>query len=287
MLRAKSPALAKPARPRMLVYGEAGIGKTWGSFWENAYFIDTEGGASLPNYVEQLEKCNAHYLGPEDGAGDLSIILSEVMALATLQHDRKTLVIDSITKAYNSCVQVEHDRIVETGRMPQFGQEKKPAVALMRRLIRWFDRLDMNVILIAHEKPLWQDGEEIGKTYDCWDKLRYELNLVLQIVSLGDEIKARIVKSRYDAFKAYDLVDWNVKTFSKHFEGINRRAKPVQLATSEQLETISAIISQEGGCPWEEKWFDAAGVTTWEQMPKDAMGKCIAYWETQLNGATA
>ena len=279
MLRGKPPSEAKPARPRMLIYGEAGIGKTWGSFWQDCYFVDTEGGASLPNYVEKLEQCNAQYLGPEDGACDVAVLLSEVMALATVEHDRKTLVIDSITKVFNTAVQIEHDRIVESGRVPQFGAEKKPAVALMRRMLRWFDRLDMNVILIAHERPLWSDGEEIGKTFDCWDKLRYELSLVLQILQYGDEVKARVVKSRYDAFKAYDLIDWDVRTFQKHFDTIDNVAKPVEMITDEQLATINELTNLWGGCPWEEKWFDAAGATCWTQMPRDVAEKCIVFWE--------
>ena len=58
-----------------------------------------------------------------------------------------------------------------------FGASKKPAIQLTRRLLAWFSKLDMNVILICHQKSQWKDGKEVGVTFDGWDKLEYELHL--------------------------------------------------------------------------------------------------------------
>ena len=280
MLLAKSPEEARTSRPRMLVFGRAGIGKTWGSLsFPNAYYIDTEGGANLPHYTERLTAANALYMGPEDGANDLTVILQQIMALATLQHDRKTLIIDSLSKAWNTAIQIEHDRQVESGRPPSFGSEKKPAVALMRRIIRWIDRLDMTVILICHSRPNWVDGIQEGDTFDAWDKLAYELSLVVEIIHLGDEPKAKIIKTRYESFDPLSVVDWDVATFTDRFDTIDNATKIQQPSTKEQVAEIEIIID-EVGCEHQQKWWDHAGVESWKEMTFDQLNSCIKF----LNG---
>ncbi len=181
-LKAKDPVSATPARPKVLIFGKPGVGKTWTSLdFPGVYYIDSEGGANMDHYIAKLSASGGVYMGPEDGAGDLQVILDQVKALATEVHPYRTLVIDSISKPFNTSVALESERL---GSKDAFGASKKPGLSLMRQLVIWLERLDMNVILIAHEKAEWgvnEKGErsEVGATFDAWEKLEYELHLAL------------------------------------------------------------------------------------------------------------
>ena len=214
-LRGKPTKEAVPKKAKVLIFGKAGVGKTWTSLdFPAAYYADVEGGASREQYTDKLHESGAVYFGPSDGASDFDTLLDEVKTLSSTEHDRKTLIIDSFSKLFNSAVAEEEERLVQAGKKIEFAVEKKPAVRLTRRLIRWLDRLDMNVILICHEKPLWKGGEQIGETYDGWDKLEYELDLTLQIVRQGPKRTAQVRKSRLEAFPDGAHFDWSYADFA-------------------------------------------------------------------------
>lgn len=290
-LRGKNPKKARPARPRIAVFGPAGVGKTWASLdWPNCYYMDAEGGANLPNYVEKLDNVCALYLGQEDGAADFDVLLGEIQSLATTKHDRKTLVVDSFSKVFENEVQAELDRMEAKGEKPAFGSEKKPAIKKSRRLIKRFDSLDMNVLLIMHEKAQWAQGEQVGWTFDGWDKLSYELNLVLQVVKQGGARKARVIKSRFESFTEGELVDWAYETFRERFgaEVVEADSTPTEPATQGQVDRINALVE---ATRFDEaklaKWKEAAGVTDWREMDTETLAKCIAALEKHLPAAVA
>jgi hypothetical protein len=132
-----------------------------------------------------------------------------------------------------------------------FGASKKPATALTRQLISWIDRIDMNVILICHEKALWgkdSDGKQsqIGTTFDGYEKLEYELNLALNIVKQGSSRKAVVKKTRLTQFAEGSYFDWNYETFANLYgkERIEGVVKQIVLATEEQLEEIKILLDK-------------------------------------------
>ena len=182
-LKAKDPKSAEPSKPKMVLFGPSGVGKTWFSLaFPNVYYIGSEDGASRDHYTDRLKSSGGVYLGTEDGALDFDVVIEQVKALATEKHRFKTLVIDSITKLFNEAISKEAEKL---GDKNAFGADKKPAIAAMRRLVSAISRLDMNVLLIAHEKAEWgvdASGQrtEIGKAPDCWEKLIYELDLAFQ-----------------------------------------------------------------------------------------------------------
>ena len=150
-LKAVDPKSADPKKPKLLIFGKPGAGKTWGSLdFPGCYFIDCEGGANLGHYTDKLKKSGGMYMGPEQGSMDFQAVIEQVQALATEDHNFKTIVIDSVSKLFNTAIATEAERL---GDKNAFGADKKPAVANMRRLVNWLSRIDMNVILIAHEKP--------------------------------------------------------------------------------------------------------------------------------------
>lgn len=282
-LRAVAAKTAEPSKPKILIYGKSGIGKTWASLdFPSTYYVDTEGGASGKHYTDKLDKSGGVYFGPDQGSLSFEEIIKEVKQLATEKHGFKTLVIDSITKIFNLEIAKEAEKL---GDKDAFGASKKPAIAYMRQLVQWLTRLDMNVILIAHEKPEWgQNGKgervEIGATFDCWDKLEYELDLALNIFKAGPNRSARVRKSRLIAFPDGDVLPWSYAEFAKRYgvDVINREGKQVMLATDAQLEEINKLLEivklPDGQ---KDKWLAKEAVEAFSDMDTDKLASLITH----------
>lgn len=246
-LKAVAPKAAEPSKPKILIFGKPGVGKTWGALdFPSCYYIDTEGGADLGHYTSKLEKAGGAYFGLEQGSGSFEAVIDQVKALATEEHSYKTLVIDSISKIFGSIIAREEERL---GDKDVFGASKKPAVTLTRQLISWIDKIDMNVILIAHEKALWgKDSKgnpaQIGVTFDAWEKLEYELHLNLNIMKQGDSRKAMIKKSRLIGFPDATSFDWSYVKFAELYgkDVIERQGKRIELASPEQIAEVSKLL---------------------------------------------
>lgn len=281
-LKAVSPETAKPSRPKVLIYGKPGAGKTWTSLdFPACYYIDTEGGADLPHYIEKLKKSGGVYFGVEQGSLDFHNVIGQIQALATEKHGYKTVIIDSITKIFNNEVAKEADRL---GDKDAFGASKKPAVALMRQLISWLQRLDMTVILIAHEKAQWgvvnKQRAEIGVTFDCYDKLEYELHLALNIIKLPSKRNALVTKSRLTGFADGEAFEWSYQEFAKRYgkDILEASSETLVLATPEQVAEIK-YLQENIKLPdnYAEKVLTAANAASWEEMDSDKLSKTIAH----------
>lgn len=289
-LLAVSPEAVEPKKPKILIYGPPGVGKTWTALdFPNVYYFDTEGGADLSHYREKLKAAGGMYFGPEQGSLDFDAVIGQVEALATEDHSYKTMVFDSITKLFNAAIADEQTRL---GDKDAFGASKKGPIRQMGRLVRWINRADMNAVLIAHQKPLWgmSNGqrEEIGQTFDAWEKLEYELHLALRIskIGAGDNAKryANIGKSRLTGFPEGTKFDWSYAEFAARYgkDVIEKTGAKVILATAEQvqeLEKLLAAVKLPDGTT--EKWFAKAGVDSFPEMDTDTIAKCIGYL-TQL-----
>jgi hypothetical protein len=288
-LRAVEPKKAKPSKPKIVIYGKPGVGKTWASLdFPSVYYIDSEGGADLAHYTDKLKKSGGVYLGVEQGGADMETILEQVQALATEKHEYKTLVIDSISKVFNNEIAKEAERL---GDKNAFGADKKPAVGMMRRLVRWLQRIDMNVVLICHEKAEWgmnAKGErvEIGATFDCWDKLEYELHLCLNIQKNGGSRTARVRKTRLEEFKDGDLFAWSFDSFAEKYgaDVIKADVKPVELASTEQLSELKKYLEiVKMPDDWQEKCLKKADIDSFEEMDADKIQALIDFLKTKTN----
>jgi hypothetical protein len=294
-LKAKPPKHVKPKKPKILVYGKPGVGKTWGALdFPSVFFVDCEGGATRDHYQDKLEKSGGVYLGPDDGANDFPTVLDQVIQLSTTKHNYRTVVLDSFTKLFNTGVALEYERMerdkTHKDMTKTFGAEKKPAVSRTKQMIAWFDRLDMSVILVCHEKASWVGGEQVGETFDAWEKLEYELDLTMQIVKQGQARKAKIGKCRLQQFREGEVIDWGYLPFAERYgiEVIEASSQPVEPATAEQIRVVAELaelvkLDDETVV----KWFDAAGVTSWGQMDAERIQKCISFLTNKLPKATA
>ena len=284
-LKAVAPKAAKPSKPKILIFGKPGVGKTWSALdFPNVYYIDTEGGADMGHYTTKLEQSGGVYLGIEQGSLDFTTVLGQVMALATEKHPYKTVVIDSITKIFNNEITKEAEKLDGQGKKNEFGIDKKPAVALMKRLVSWLQRLDMNVVMIAHEKPLWFKGEQIGETFDCWDKLEYELHLALQIVKQGGSRVARVRKSRLLGFEDASTFAWSYQDFADKYgrDIIEGDVLQLTLATVSQVKELNSLLETiklpEGQLT---KWLTAYNAETVNDISTEKADALIKHIRTK------
>lgn len=247
-LKAKDPKTAEPQKPKVLIFGAPGVGKTWWALdgFPAPYYIDTEGGAKLSHYTDKLVKAGGSYLGPEDGSADFETIICQFKALATEKHRFGTVVVDSITKPFVLAITAEAERL---GDKNAFGADKKPAVAMMRRLISWIDRIDMNVILVAHQKALWGNDAsgqrvQIGDTFDCYDKLEYELDLSIQVQKRGAGRFGVVKKSRLTGFPDGQSFPWTFDEFAARWgkDVITAKSKQITLADEATVAEINRLI---------------------------------------------
>lgn len=282
-LGAVDPKATEPSRPKITVFGKPGVGKTWGALdFPSVYYVDTEAGADLAHYTDKLKRSGGVYFGREQGSQDFLTVIEQVKALATETHPYKTLVIDSLSKIYNLEVNKEAERL---GEKDGFGASKKLAVRMSGTLIRWLDKLDMNVILICHEKPEWSRGEQVGFIPDAHEKLEYELHLCLRITNEGDSRKAFVKKSRLVEFPDRSRFDWSYAEFTKKYskQVMEAAAKQVVLASPEQLlelnELLEIVRLPDGEI---EKWLKKANVESLAELDSEKIQALIELLKRKL-----
>lgn len=288
-LKAKAPSEHQPTKPKILMYGPPGVGKTWFSLdFPNCYYIDTEGGAARTHYMEKLTKSGGMVLGPEEGALDFETVIGQLQALASEDHSFKTVVIDSITKLFNTAVANEAERL---GPKDAFGASKKPAVAFMRRLVAWIQRLDMNVVLISHQKEEWgQDSKgdrvSIGHTFDCWEKLEYELDLAFRAIKQGNSRYGVVRKSRLVGFPDLHQFELSYPKFAEMYgkDIIEKKGSNIELATQEQVTELHRLVgilrpSDEDV----QKIWNKAGASSWSELTSDQAGKVIDSYSKKIS----
>lgn len=288
-LLAVDPQTVEPKHPKVLVFGPPGVGKTWASLdFPSVYFIDTEGGADLDHYRAKLRNSGGAYLGPDQGSLDFDVVISQIQALATEQHQYRTVVIDSISKLWNVALSDEQESL---GSKDAFGAYKKAPTRKFHSLVKWTSRLDMNAIFIAHQKDLWgldDKGQRtmVGYTYDGQEKLEYDLHLVLRIAKVGSSRYAYIGKSRLQGFPENDNFDWSYQDFAARYgrDVIEKESAPLVLATQEQIDELNRLLAVvKMPDDWQAKIFKAASVDDWAEMDSDKIEACLKLLKARIS----
>jgi DNA-directed RNA polymerase subunit F len=286
-LKAKAPELVKQGKIKAVLYGVSGVGKTTLALsFPAPYYFDVEGGAKGPQYRDLLKKSGGAYMGPEDGTLSFDTLIDQMQALATEKHGFKTLIVDSLTKLFQSTIAAEAERL---GDKDAFGASKKPAIAAMRRLVMWASRLDMNIWFICHETAEWGivNGQraEIGRVADVWDKLIYELDLAVQATKRGPQRVALVKKSRLTGFPDADSFPLDYAEFAARHgkESVEANAESITLAMPEQVAEVTKLLDLVKTDPADiQKWFDKANVATWAEMTSDQIAKVIDFLRKKI-----
>ena len=288
-LKAKSPEEVLPGKTKGMIFGASGVGKTWFTLTFPApYYIDTEGGADLQHYQDRLKRSGGAYIGPKDGALDFNFVIEQMQALAAEKHPYKTLIVDSITKLYQTAIANEAEHL---GEKDAFGASKKPAIAGMRRLVNWAMKLDMNIWFVAHDAAEWgvdaKSGQrtEIGRIPDVWDKLIFELHLTLQAVKRGPARIAIVKKSRLLGFPDLEQFPLEYDEFAKRYgkDYIESATHQITFATPEQIKEIEKLLSVVKTTEQEiEKVWTKAGVESWTELSTEQAAATITWLKKKL-----
>jgi len=273
-------------RPKLFVFGPAGSWKTTVAIsFPRPYLIDTEKGAENKEYTHKLEAGGGVYFF----TASFDEVLAEIKALLTEKHEYKTVVIDPFTVIYNDQVDAAAD---EHG--TEFGRHRAVADRKIRQLLNLLLRLDMNVIITSHQKPQWervnvngkQEVREVGKTFDCYPKIDYLFDLVLEVQKRGKECVAIVNKSRVAEFPLDDTFLFSFDEIASRYgrDILNRDAVPEILATKEQVKEIKHLVTALK-IPEETiaKWFKKAGAESFDEMPLSAAAKTLDWLRSKLD----
>lgn len=282
-LKAKKPEEVKLNKPKFMISGESGVGKTFFALdFPKPYLIDVEQGATRSQYQDKLKKSGGVYFGKDEGSQDFKLVLEEIKALATTKHEYKTLIIDSFSFLYL----LEAAEAEEKGGS-EFGRDKKEANKPTRQLIRLIEKLDMTVILICHSKGKWgRKGKEIfqdGTTFDGYDKLEYILDLWIEI-NKGSKTFT-IKKSRISTLPQDESMPLSYAKFAEVYgkEVIEKEPVPADLATEEQIKHLKDIIETLNIQPdLIDKWLKKADVEDISEMTKEQIQSLIDVQEKKI-----
>ena len=238
----KKPELIKRGKPKFILSGKSGVGKTFFMLdFPKPFIIDCEGGAVEPQYKRKMDEVDAEYFGKEEGSQDFKTVINELKWLATNKHDRQTLIIDSFSKLYNLTAAIAEETVGNV-----YAADKKAAQKPTRQLQVWMDRLDMTIALVCHSKAKWENGQPTGTTtFDGWDKLEYDLNLWIELVQTGKRRDIVVRKSRIEGFILGNSYPADYDTFAKLYgtEIINKPSEQITLATPEQIADAKGLIA--------------------------------------------
>jgi len=163
-------------------------------------------------------------------------------------------------------------------------------VAGMRRLVSAISRLDMNVLLIAHEKSEWgvdNTGQraEIGKGPDCWEKLIYELDLAFHARKRGSLREAVTKKSRLQGFPEGESFPLDLSAFAERYgkDIITKEHKPIVLATDAQVAAITHLVDLlKIDAETVAKWHEKANAESFAEYSGEQADKLISHLNSKL-----
>jgi hypothetical protein len=280
-LRARPPE-AVQKRLKMFMFGPAGVGKTTAAIqMPNSYIIDAEKGSE--NYDAKINASGSvvfHTTHMDD-------VLQEVRTLLTEKHEYRTLVIDPITTLYNGLL----DKCeAEVG--SDFGRHYGLANKTMKRLSNLIMQLDMNVCVTAHAKKEYAPGaamQLLGMTFDGWKSLDYLFDLVVELSKAGKKRFGKVTKTRIETFPDDERFEWSYDAIKERYEKqygvgvLDREAIALALAAPEQVREVREllnIVKLPDGLA--DKWLAKAQADRWEDMPADAIAKCIDYIRNRM-----
>jgi hypothetical protein len=279
VLKATKPSVVD-CRLKAFFYGGAGVGKTMAAIqFPKPYIIDTEGSTNKPLYVKEINKIG----GVSLITIDFDEMMEQVRELLTTNHEYKTLVIDSLTLLYNDLLDKAERKVGN-----EFGRHYGEANKRMKQLLNMLFRLDMNVIITAHSKNEYgQNLAVLGQTFDCYKKLDYLFDLVFEIQMRGNHRVGIVKKSRFESFKNSDTFPFSYDEISARYgkDVIERETVAQEVASKEQiLELLRLIDLLKVPSDTYQKWLDKSGSTEFEEMPRDAIQKCIDFLSKKIQG---
>lgn len=274
-LKAKKPEHVEK-KLKLFIYGLYKAGKTTAALsFPRVYHIDTEKGSVHDQYIRLMEENESEVFHTNDAVE----VIGEIRALGTEKHNFKTVVIDPVTN-------LETDLIEKAEK--EFGAGDKRIWAkrdsVLKRLLNLLNKLDMNVIVTAHGKIDYGDNfAKLGTTFDAWKKWPYEFDLIIELEERGEKRVAIVKGSRIETFVKNEVFTWSYEEFVKRYPIIEKESEPIQLANPEQVAELMQLLEiVKLPADTLDKWLVKASVDCLEDMPSDAIDKCIEFVKNKL-----
>ena len=287
-LRGKTPTTANK-RLKALFYGAAGVGKTTASIqFPRPYLIDTERGAENDQYVDMLKKAG----GVVFQTTDPDEVIAELRALVSEEHDYRTVIIDPLSTIYNELLD---KGMQEKGE--EFGRYKIPADRKIKHILNLLLRGDFNVIITSHAKPKWVSTKDSkgkdtavqeGLTFDCYGRLDYLFDLVIEVGKRGSDRVGIVRKTRLAGFPESDIFPFSYDEVAERYgrEALERGARAEAFATPEQCAELTRLCTVTGVSPEvQQKWLDKSLAESFAEMPAAAVEQCIKWCKGRIEAA--
>lgn len=278
-----SPEVVQASKPKFMISGESGVGKTFFALdFKKPVLCDCEGGATRSQYQDKLKKAGGMYFGKEQGSQSFQDVISLIRDLTTQKHEFKTLIIDSFSYLY-----MLEAAEAELKGGSDFGRDKKMANIPTRQLMSSLEKIDMTVILITHSKDKWErkgkDIINVGTTFDGWDKMEFTLDLWVELNKGGKTFTVK--KSRIQSLPQGDSFPLSYDRFAELYgkEILEKQSVPVILSTPEQIARALQLIEVLKVPDTQvEKWFTTSAVETWDGMSTEQIQKVIDLMEKKI-----
>ncbi len=243
-------------RLKLFLWGDSGTGKTIFSLrFPKPAIIDLEGGTEHYTDDFKFDVLPAHT--PEE-------VVAAVDWLLLNQHDYRTLIIDPIT-LYWEAVQSKWNDIFlhrlqdRKGYKFEFYEMSpgnwKPIKAEFKSLLLKLIKLDMNVIVTARSKPLYEPGEMmkvVGETYDGDKSLKYLFDTRVHLfMNKKNEYCGISTKDRTGKLPQNVEFKMEYSLFEDMFgkKELGRKAMAPKRATTDQKNKIIRLIEPYGLTP--------------------------------------
>jgi hypothetical protein len=146
----------------------------------------------------------------------------------------------------------------------------------------------MNVIITSHSKNEYgQNLAVLGQTFDCYKKLDYLFDLVFEIQKRGNDRVGLVKKTRIEGFPDMDCFKFSYDEIAGRYgrEILERDAVAQEIATVDQVKEILRLIDLiKVPADIYQKWLDKGSSERWEEMPRDAIQKCIDHLKSKIKG---
>lgn len=288
-LRGKKPEPIEK-RLKMFVYGPPAVGKTTAAIqFPKNYIIDMERGTDF--YAESINKAGSVVFKTSSAEE----VAQEIKALLTDKHQFRTVTIDPITQFYHALqegwtrifekhAKSEKEAEIQDFGMRYWGRVKSDYKSALRALLK----LDTNVIITSHQKDVYGPGmQKIGVGADSMKGDNYVFDYVFRLENVGGKRIAITEKERAEIGKPKfpESFEWSYENFCKFYgtEILEREAKPVEMATAEQVAEIKRLIEL---VKIDDKtingWLEKADVDDWSEMNSETITKCISFVQKKL-----
>src|SRR5437762_4989651 len=292
MLKFTKPE-AVQERFKGLFYGPWNSGKTTAAMQlPKAAYIDMERGTD--KYWRTLQSKGSLRLQTTS----FYELLEQIRELSITKHDFVNLVIDPITIANQDLrdfwIQIfdKHAKTEKESDMKDYGVRYWGKVKFdMTRLRRALLNIDMNVIVIAHEKDRWENNKAVGVTFDAdGNKEGYLFDNIFRVKMENGKIIAYTEKQRTDIDQP-KLPDYNEWTYAELLrivgkDILERPAKPIPLASPEKVAEIEKLMEIFGKIEtdFQDKVFARQKIDGWDEILSEPAEQVLSYINKQLKG---